>query len=229
MAVLLAVGFAYTAASLATAEVALPSEASDPWDFLSSFEMAADDECAEGSCALSALQLRGQARVNATTDNEEEVSTQYVRRRRSTLPVYPATKVDPPHRQYTTCWGQPLKAGYEGCCGRYKYAFKTAGCCGQYPYRTDQLACCDHGNGYAQLYHPLSQNCCDDDFQTNKNSGICDLDAGETSCCEIKEHRRRRAHRRRRRTGLVQASESDKEDLDEDEEPEDVQDVEEES
>mmetsp|Transcript_88711 Transcript_88711/g.286649 ORF Transcript_88711/g.286649 Transcript_88711/m.286649 type:complete len:195 (-) Transcript_88711:272-856(-) len=162
---------------------------------------AADDECLssspDGSCSLSALQLRAHGRSAQEEGSVEGVATS-VRRRRGHQYVYPTTNVTITTGQPDTCKGKPLKKGYESCCSGTPFELKSSACCGTIPFYTAQLGCCNHGDGTATLYDPLSQNCCDDEFAENKEEGICDVPHGETSCCQLTGRRRRQ---RRRRTG----------------------------
>merc|ERR1719277_1778416 len=189
--------------------------------------LAEDDECLSGACGISALQLRAKPAVNATSDMEEALeqrgassdlrlvhrrrrrrrrsSNAYHRRRhrgdhafkRPTWGWLP-TKVDPYHTQPTHCMGFPLMKGRQGCCGGHAYNFDTHACCGQVVYEHAKLSCCNHLNGYATIYHPYSQNCCDDPAVKNKRGGICDVPKGDISCCNraVRTHRRRRRSRR---------------------------------
>mmetsp|Transcript_21838 Transcript_21838/g.62765 ORF Transcript_21838/g.62765 Transcript_21838/m.62765 type:complete len:214 (-) Transcript_21838:156-797(-) len=185
-----------------------------------SADLAADDECADGVCALSELQLRARASESA----DEEAGSGSRRRVRvhwaNTEIGVPAQAAEPPgsgrrrrlvmwkptpivdgDQQPETCANHTIRKGYEGCCAGQLYQFENMGCCGSLLYRTDELACCRHRNGTATIYNSLTSNCCDDPLKKNKEDGIiCHLSATQSSCCHIQTvgRRRRRSHGRRR-------------------------------
>eukprot|EP00405_Crypthecodinium_cohnii_P018001 CAMPEP_0206448510 /NCGR_PEP_ID=MMETSP0324_2-20121206/17515_1 /ASSEMBLY_ACC=CAM_ASM_000836 /TAXON_ID=2866 /ORGANISM="Crypthecodinium cohnii, Strain Seligo" /LENGTH=208 /DNA_ID=CAMNT_0053917667 /DNA_START=322 /DNA_END=948 /DNA_ORIENTATION=- len=151
-----------------------------------------DDECDgdDQDCALTALQFRARSGDTATVDGSMIATSR--RRRRHHEYLYPTTNISSAFTQPEFCAGKKLKRGVQGCCAGIPFQLANAGCCGTIPYYTSQLGCCDHGDGTATLYDPLSQNCCDDEFKKNAERGICEVERGETSCCELAQNGRRR-------------------------------------
>jgi len=181
--------------------------------------LVADDEClvsdAVGSCELSALQFRAS---RGASGEENGGAVKASRRRRtekaSSDVVYKPTPVYDGPEQPAVCGSHTVKKGREGCCVNATYSFGDEGCCGSLVYRTDSLACCVHKDSTATIYDPMVQNCCDDEFRDNKAGGLCDLEEGETSCCQLQSGRRRRRqrhHHRHHHSSLLQSEKERKE------------------
>jgi len=120
-------------------------------------------------------------------------------RRRTPATLFKSTPVYEGPLQPPICNGTRLKKGRQGCCAGQPFDLDTLGCCGSVLYETAIFSCCSHADNTATIFDPYTTNCCDDEFKTNKESGICELHAGETSCCTLG-----RNHRRRRRSHISQ-------------------------
>mmetsp|Transcript_70921 Transcript_70921/g.217354 ORF Transcript_70921/g.217354 Transcript_70921/m.217354 type:complete len:275 (-) Transcript_70921:471-1295(-) len=109
----------------------------------------------------------------------------------------PATLLQSAPEQPSHCNGTALVRGKQGCCAGKVFELRTSACCGTIPYYFTSLSCCAHGDGFATMYEPYAQNCCDDPAVSNVERGICKLEPGERSCCTRMQHKHRRRRRQR--------------------------------